>query len=101
MESCDATTRILVERPTRQGPPRFDWTPRCRLAVLTVEPAGQPGNAWWRVEAPLPPLDYGDDGGGTVVEGPRALTPGEAYRVVWAWGDPDEPQVGGSASFVY
>lgn len=101
VEYCDVATQVTLTRPTRQGPPRFEWTPRCRLAMVAVEPAGQPGNAWWRVERPLPPLDYGDDGGGTVVEGPRALTPGESYRVVWAWGEPEKPQIGGSIGFVY
>lgn len=101
-EACDISTDFAVQRPTRNGPPRFDWSPRCRLAAVMVEPAGQPGHAYWRVESPLPPLDYGEEGGGaTVTVAPRALTPGEAYRVVWAWGEPDDPQVGGSETFVY
>jgi hypothetical protein len=101
-ESCDISTDFTVTRPTRTGLPRFDWSPRYRLARLVVEPVDQPGNEYWRIDGAQPPLDYGErSSGATVVVAPRPLTPGDAYRVVWAWGEPDDPQIGGSRSFVY
>ena len=82
---CDAeVTEVDVTVARTSGNVVFDWTPRCRVALLLVEAEG--GDLWaiGEEDANLiePPVTYGLAPAGLTIYGPEELVPGTEYELV-------------------
>lgn len=82
--ACADAVVVVVTQGTS---PQFDWSPRCRVAHVLVEPVPSGIGDRWSVRsdsnAITPPIRYGvAPTGGSVVNGPHPLEPGTEYRLI-------------------
>jgi hypothetical protein len=87
-EILAACTRIDIVTVSPGTTPEFDWSPRCRVGSILVEPVPRGIGDRWSIRADTnaiaPPLRYGVAPVGVVIHGPYPLETGIQYRLVIA-----------------
>ena len=90
---CTAETGSVTATVTVGTSVRFDWTPRCSVAMVLVEEdasdrwlVSSPEDSWTSADAAnkiLPPLTYGQTPAGTEIgEPPATLVAGRTYELI-------------------
>lgn len=108
--ACADNLTAVTTTVTQSGDDvRFDWTPRCPVAMVLVE--GVNGDAW-RLWAPdslwegpeanliVPPVTYGESRTGMVGQPAEALVVGERYDLVLWRVTPPGTRMSGCAAFI-
>lgn len=102
--ACDDTTRSVDVSVTVGEAVAFDWSPRCAVYFVLVEPLGEPDDVWGLITEDrngiMPPVTFGESivGTETIVNG--ALIAGQSYTVAVARLIDGEEVLAGTADFV-
>lgn len=81
---CATTVRVTATAGTT---PTFDWSPRCRVGGVLIEPIERGIGDRWSIRSDsntiAPPLPYGvEPAGARTVAPPQPLEAGKDYRIV-------------------